>query len=150
MCSVTDLNSAGSTHCDCQYVQHVQVLSYTESNLNYTECWISYLIALLKLARVKRGVDRRREKLLPVMLCIPPSAAQHMSREQEREWDLSENEDKRQCERLRLQAVRMKRKRQQQNILSAINSKLKRWHATGFRSAEKCDPLEFFGPSLSG
>lgn len=92
-------------------VQHVQVLSYTESNLNYTECWISYLIALLKLARVKRGVDRRREKLLPVMLCIPPSAAQHMSREQEREWDLSENEDKRQCERLRLQAVRMKRKR---------------------------------------
>lgn len=28
-----------------------------------------------------------REKLLPVTLCIHPSAAQHMSRKQERQWD---------------------------------------------------------------
>lgn len=37
--------------------------------------------------KAKLTGEGRIEKLLPAMLCIRPSAAQHMSREQEREWD---------------------------------------------------------------
>lgn len=86
VCPVTDtpnLSWKQCTHSDCQYVQRVLFLGYTESNSHWMSC---HAPATLRLEQVTRG-RRRREKLLPVVLCIHPSAAQHMSREQEREWD---------------------------------------------------------------